>query len=515
MPKTAPTHVLEAEIKAGLDTRIASLQKEIATYGYNLHMGSEDEFYLYGRDAHQFKAKHEGELKTRFRGVVDRVYEEAKPLLLKGTGIRLRVPGVHKWEITTRHAARDGSGVSGAEQVAAINDIRHYIAGKQKEWGVVVDYSARPIPDIQQAVKDGNFGLTDRAVLASLKEQVRSPSYDKSCRDHVTEVVFNMAYRFLADHHVNRAGQSEAAYLKKIDEAIKPGASVDFLGLSRRELKEFREAIHNKRQELTGTLAAHRTAILAARSFDELCSSGVIVSKDVPGSGVDVNVSLWKNGENAMIDPATGKVSRLFDCITDAAIKITGRDTGSLLPSTQSYDMLTYLRMGQSRLAASAIAAVTQSKADGGNLKCSPPSMDEAPRRQFRGHDLRSGFSARIERREGEPGGGVGYDNELAQRHYIFTTLLAIRDGLAMFASKEQGPLCKPQAFTKSHAEALERFKKSELLRRAYGEKLHRVVATHAEKVIAEKAVRVVGSKSQRSEVPFAEQPAAKKGRAL
>jgi hypothetical protein len=431
--------IMETRLLNGLYEGIERLQNEIEATGHQIMMGSEDEFYVFGEGAHDFAKDHGAELKSRFP-LIHRIYKEADAVLLAGTKIRLSLPRIRKWEITISHQHSEGNPVSALEHVKTVNEIRQFIAAKQSEWKLQVDFGPRPLPDIQQALKTGSFPLkiTEDEALAYLKEQVNSPHY---------------------------AHLHEAEYLES-----------DWPEISR-------------------ILREHKQSILEASSFDALCSNQVIVPRDAPTSGVDLNVSLWKAGKNAFYDAAVEhKTSPLFWAVAYATLQLIGKESGSLLPSIQSYSPITFTRLGRTRFGTSTVAALTQSKLDGGCLKRSPPTEGEnLVRARNTDHpDKLSETSLRLERREGESGGGFGYSNDLAHAHYVFTTLLGIRNGVINrdnnIPPSWEALMAARQDFNESHIDALLSFNRSALLKEGYGETLHAWVSTHAAEQIEIKA---------------------------
>jgi hypothetical protein len=512
---------LALQIKGGLTTKLDDIDQRIKAAGYVEAVGGEDEMYFFGKTALDFEALHGAELRARFP-LIDRIYTEADAVLLRGTTIRLGMPNMRKWEITTKHMDESGQPVSLKQETLLMNQIRQFIVSKQKEWDLIVDYTARPIPDLREAVKSGylpkritdtklmaglpkQIPITDREALEYLQQQVKGEEFDKQVAAFKIDSLVNMVDALVRKNLDKCSAPVDDDLPRKIRLAIE---SSDFSAVINDAgfIEEISAAITEKNLQMEAAIAENVSEILTAQSFDSLCvqeiepetlkvvKESVVQSKKVPGCGVDANVSLLKDGRNAMYDEQEpSKTSKVFWAVSAADIQLVGAEQGSLLPSTQSYDPATYHRMGRMELAASARAAVG-TKASGAHSKVSPPLAHESAAR-YAEHDFdrMSELTLRRERREGEPGGELGDTNDLGQLHYGVSVGLAIVNGLDMLAAGDEPKSYAElqemsHPFNKSHGQALTSYANSDLYRQGHGEELHRDVKRHAQLQIHLKA---------------------------
>jgi len=479
----------DGDVARGLCRRIGELEYSIREMGFEPCIGVEDEFYVAGPGAESFLGRDSNDLRILRRTFpeVGRVYREADVLAVRGTPLRLRLPSIQKWEITTTHTTARGEPIAPSRQARVVNGVREFVLEAAKTKGLLVHSGPRPVPDIRALFTQSSpLVLLDAGeALSSLKRQVASGALHARCRWHLRNRVAVTAFEYLS----TTIGwcQPEA-----ITAALRSALIIrDFAPLERIAGGRSTRMVQAMLEDSAATAAAQAVAtersLTGVRSFLELCdgAASVIAPDAAPGCGVDANLSLLRGASNAFHDPASAdQTSPLCRGVATELVLLFGRRTGSLLPAIQSCSQATFSRLGRVDLDAPSRAAVGP-KATGASCKVSPDRVALNPARAVdHDHDRFAPGSVRVEVRVGESGGALGGFRPSAILHYVLVCLVAARNGIER-SSRDCPPEwpVRDQPLDASLAEAIESFSASRLLRSGYGPVLH-------EAVIAEATVR-------------------------
>jgi len=485
---------LARTIERLLYQRIGEVDRAIRALGYHVRIGFEDEVYIAGPRARTFLAKGSVEC-TRLRSefpLVGRVYAEADVVALRGTRLRLGVPRVRKWEITTRHLGRDGSEISPASQARLVTAIREFIIDEAARTGHVAYYGARPIRDVRDLIgRPGLFRASDRELLASVKRQVRAARFGDAVRAHFRHRASDAVFRQLREALPDLSPTETRDIVRRtvyqdVDEGV--------IQLGGRALgRRVRRGIERERRASVATAARVNSGIGNARSFADLCREpdGLIEPVSVPACGVDVNLSALHGGCNAFHDAqAHDQGSALLHSVARALVACLGRDTGSLLPVAQSYSPETFERLFRVDLHVPDRASIG-AKSSGAACKQSPDAIAANPSRAVEhSFDELGEDTIRLEMRAGEAGGGAGMSNPLSSPHSVLLMLIAARLGIdnhQVWSSPSPAVRGLPtveQPLNISHQDSLSSFERSAVLQDGYGDRLHRLVAKHARLVL-------------------------------
>ena len=475
-----------------LYARIGQVDHAIRMLGYRARIGVETEVYVFGPQARTFLAEGSDAL-VRLKGefpLVGRVYAEADIVALRNTPLRLGVPRVRKWEITTRHVGPDGTEISPAHQAKLVTGIQEFMVAEAARTGHIAHYGARPIHDVRDLIgRPGPLRITDQALLASIRRQVYSTRFIEAvraqCRLRASALTFLQLSQALPDLSATDIRQvvRDLVYRQRDKGVVRLAGRAIGRNVCQR--------IERERRVWASTAARIRRGIATARSFADLCREpkGLIEPTRVPCCGVDVNLSLVRGGRNAFHDPgALDKASALFHSVARASVACLGRTSGSLLPVAQSYKPETFERLFRVDLDVPDHAGLG-AKCTGASCKLSPDSIAANPSRAVEhAFDELGPDTIRLEMRAGEAGGGSGLSNPLASPHTILLMLVAAHCGIATvqkLSVRRFGATAQP--LNTSHRDSVASFERSDLLRRGYGARLHGLVAQHA-KLLIERA---------------------------
>lgn len=490
---------LERRIEGLLYRRIRKVDQALRASGYRVRIGFEDEVYVAGPRAHVFLVERSAAL-IRLRSAfpeVGRVYREADMVSLRGTPLRLGVPRVRKWEITTRHVDADGREMAPARQARLLTAIREFMVNETARSGHVAHYGARPVRDVRDLIgPPGHFRVSECELLTSLRREVHSTRFvhavSAQFRHRASDAAFGDLRQALPDLPAADIADlvREMVYHDVDDRVIRRAGRALGCRLRRRIARAW--------QEWAAAAARIVSGIEHAVSLAGLCREpdGLIDPEAVPACGVDVNVSLVRDGRNVFHDPrAHDQASALFHSVGRASVACLGKNSGSLLPLAQSYSPETFERLFRADLHVPDRASVGP-KSAGASCKQSPDSIATNPSRAVEhGFDRLGEDTIRLEVRAGEAGGGEGTSNALSAPHAVLLMLIAAQIGIDSYrsASSPLTPLRDPhpaeQPLNVSHDDALSSFERSVVLRDGYGGTLHRLVVMHARRVLHELVV--------------------------
>jgi hypothetical protein len=473
--------------------RVGILDDDLRRFGYEARVGLEDEFYVIGPEARSFLSPDswsQRRLREAFPEV-GRVYAEADTAAIRGTTMRLGIPGLRKWEITTRPIDDHGNAFSAVHLARRLTELRRWVRDEAERCGMVTHWGARPIPDLRRVgALLFPFSISERDVLRSLRSQVESPEFENATRHDFRYWASADAYASLSARFPASPPEARRMCLRSalIASDWSP-VQREFGATAARVLRSrVRLAWRARRTHMTAT----RTALLRATTIRRLCdgSGSVLVPTMAPALGVDINLSLWQVGANAFHETNDPRgASTLFRAVALATTEVFGARTGSLLPAVQSFAPVTFARMFRNDVFAPAFAGFGR-KSDGPCCKLSPDSIDANPSRAIEhDHDGFGANTARLEVRVGEPGGALGYVNALASPSYMLAVLIAARRAAMQYSWSGRAPSwpeleSSGQRLNACHEDALRCFTQSAILKDGYGADLHALTAAHARRMI-------------------------------
>jgi hypothetical protein len=461
------TDALESSIVELANKRIDELTHAIESkYGFKLHVGCEDEFLVFGKRAREFDKvvtkemidAHLTELSNQdadLYGVeVDRIYPEEDVLRVGfdkeawDNGVRKRsprigIPGMRKWEITTKHITEEGKAITPLQQAKAISAIRQYLMDRQNEFGLVFSFSPREISDFKTTLNNPRF-------LAQLQSK-------------------------FAPLSIAEAGEARIEIIDSIKHQL--------TDLNKNANKETKKTIAHSLKMVNATNPKNGTD--AAIALNKLFDNNALDKTGVPGAGVDINISAYDaNGKNVLFDKnAPEYMSELFIKATHGVSKMFGKNTGSSLliateGSNNSYGA-TNGRLGRSDLYATSCILLNQDKSTGAGLKRSPQTKEE---RTAAGNnkpellDTETGKNLRLEIRPAGPGNA----SPVAHSIYMVSVLAGMQHGLANSTLKTYDDFQKSFKETsgdfeidKNKGEALDHYQNNNFLKERLGAGLY------------------------------------------
>jgi hypothetical protein len=485
----ASASALVRDLEAGLYGRIAYLERAIRHAGFVMRVGCEDEFYIFGRHARSFLEEGSealAELRATFPGV-GRVYAERDSVSFRGCAVALGIPGVRKWEITTKHQSGDGHAVSAEHQARLVTDVRRFLTEITRRHDHHIHYGARPIKDLRE-IADRSCTLIDldpNAILVSLKEQAASKHFLVTCQKCLNDEISVLVFEKISNLSPDTSSTTRRDVVRSLIRNGDGRALVRMVGP--RMGANLLATLSRRRHSFWARTVETVIKIVRAKSLMALFegAESALLPESAPGCGVDANVSLTCKGRNAFwSSEALGHTTPLLRAVAGELIRAVGRETGSLLPAVQSYNPDSFFRLFRADLHASSRAALGN-KSSGACCKISPDSIDENPARAVEhDYDMCTEDSLRLEVRLGEPGGGLNKSNPLAHPHYMLLVAAATWNGLRRYRAQPNQksdllPL-ESQDFDRSYSEVLESFSHSRILKDSYGRRLHALTLRHA-----------------------------------
>lgn len=461
------TDALESSIVELANKRIDELTNAIESkYGFKFHVGCEDEFLVFGKRAREFDKvvtnemldTHLEELSEKdsdlFGVKIDKIYPEEDVLRVGfdkeawDTGIRKRsprigIPGMRKWEITTKHITEEGTAITPLQQAKAVTAIRQYLMDRQNEFGLVFSFSPREISDFKTTLNNPRF-------LAQLQSK-------------------------FAPLSIAEAGEFRIQIINSIKQQLTE--------LNKNANEETKKTIATSLKMVNAVDPKNGTE--AAIALNKLFDGNALDKTGVPGAGVDINISAYdETGTNVLFDKnAPEYMSELFIRATHGVSQMFAKNTGSsLLIATEGSDNsfgATEGRLGRSDLYATSCVLLNQDKSTGAGLKRSPQTEAE---RTAAGNakpellDTETGQNLRLEIRPAGPGNA----SPVAHSIYMVSALAGMQHGLENSKLKTYDDFQKafedtPSDFDidKNKGEALDNYQNNTFLKERLGADLY------------------------------------------